>query len=91
MHHRYQFLGFFSLCAVLALAWADPALADEKALAFGKKLYLVKCAKCHKLYDPQRYDDEAWAKWMGKMKNKAHLDDENYRQITDYLNTIRKK
>ena len=57
----------------------------------GRKLYLAKCSKCHKLYDPADYEEASWEKWMVKMKKKARLDDGQYRKIRDYLETLRKK
>jgi hypothetical protein len=44
---------------------------DETAAAH--KLYVTKCAKCHKFYEPARYSDEDWKIWMGKMSKKAKL------------------
>ncbi len=56
----------------------------------GKDLYLTKCTKCHKLYDPTTYEDDPWASWMRKMKKKAHLSDEQYELISGYLESLRK-
>ena len=55
----------------------------------GKKLYTGKCARCHKLYDPAKYDDKTWNIWMQKMKQKAKLKDEQYRELSAYLLTLR--
>ena len=54
-----------------------------------KRLYLVKCAKCHRLYDPLLYDEEKWGYWMKKMKRKSKLSDEQFRQISGYLEALR--
>jgi mono/diheme cytochrome c family protein len=59
---------------------------DETA---GRKLYAAKCASCHKLYDPVRYDDEKWNSWMNKMRKKARLGDEQYATLSRYLQTLR--
>jgi cytochrome c553 len=69
------------LLALLAVAAApvDP----------GRKVYTGKCARCHKLYDPAKYDDETWEKWMQKMKSKAKLNDNQYRQLSEYIATMR--
>ncbi len=74
--------------ATVAARAAGPASAD---LAAGKKLYTGKCARCHKLYEPSRYDDKAWESWMLKMRDKARLSDEQYRQLTAYIETLRTK
>lgn len=60
-------------------------------LAKGKALYELKCAKCHKLYDPSQYREEEWDLWMGKMRKKAHLSDEAFLLINGYLDSPRKK
>jgi cytochrome c5 len=57
----------------------------------GRKIYTGKCARCHKLYDPTNYDDAAWDKWMQNMKSKAKLNDQQYRQLSEYLQTVREK
>jgi mono/diheme cytochrome c family protein len=55
----------------------------------GKKFYLSKCAKCHKLYEPKDYDKESWDLWMEKMRKKARLRDEQYRLIYAYTESLR--
>ena len=57
----------------------------------GKKLYTGKCARCHKLYEPVKYDDKTWDSWMTKMREKAKLNDAQYRQLSTYLQTLRIK
>ena len=37
------------------------------------KLYVVKCARCHKFYDPADYGENEWRSWMKKMSKKAVL------------------
>jgi mono/diheme cytochrome c family protein len=63
--------------------------ATPQDLAAGKKLYTGKCARCHKMYDPTRYDDRAWDTWMTKMRDKAKLNDEQYRRLSAYVATLR--
>ena len=77
------------LLLTFLFATALPAIADD--LAAGRKLHVAKCAKCHKLYDPARYDDVKWNQWLDKMRGKAKLDDEQYRLLTAYLQTLRTK
>jgi len=43
------------LCAAIIFAFATQVAADD--VVVGKKLYTAKCASCHKLHDPSRYDD----------------------------------
>jgi mono/diheme cytochrome c family protein len=74
--------------ATVAARSADPAPKD---FAAGKKLYTAKCARCHKFYDPAGYDDKAWESWMQKMRDKAKISDEQYGQLSAYLQSLRVK
>ncbi len=60
----------------------DLSVNDTSA---GRKLYVAKCAKCHKFYDPAKYSDEEWAKWMGKMSKKAKLKPEQEQMLSRYI------
>jgi len=62
-------------------AGADP-------LAEGQKLYVAKCAKCHKFYDPANYSDREWKIWMGKMSKKAKLKPEQQVAVSDYIEKV---
>jgi len=77
------------IAAVLALHAAGAAEPDAAALAAGAKLNRVKCAKCHKLYDPAAYDDATWTVWMAKMKQKARLNDREYTALAAYFESQR--
>src|SRR5581483_11289623 len=54
-----------------------------------RKLYISKCARCHKLYDPTKYSDAAWNGWMDKMSRKAKLTAEQKETLARYIETIR--
>jgi hypothetical protein len=56
----------------------DPARA-------GRKLYVAKCAKCHKFYDPAKYSDAEWAMWMEKMGRKAKLKPDQQQILARYI------
>ena len=56
---------------------------DETAAA--RKLYVAKCAKCHKFYDPAKYSDEDWEMWMKKMSRKARLKPEQAQMLSRYI------
>src|SRR5437667_5056759 len=61
---------------------------DETSAA--RKLYVAKCSKCHKFYDPAKYSDEKWQMWMGKMSKKAKLKPEQQEMLSRYIeNTFR--
>jgi mono/diheme cytochrome c family protein len=80
---------FYIAALVLGLAGcAGPASATDSAgdpIAGGRKLYLTKCAKCHKLYDPAKYSDAEWALWMEKMSRKSKLKPEQERLVSQYV------
>jgi mono/diheme cytochrome c family protein len=82
---RITFLLFgcvvLSGCHAPASAPSNPA--DENAA--GHKIYIAKCAKCHKLYDPAKYSDAEWEKWMGKMAKKARLTPEQRVLVSHYI------
>ena len=64
------------LVVVLALLGSSPSQSGELSvveLKAARKIYLGKCAKCHKLHDPAKYTDEKWDEWMGKMTKKSKL------------------
>ena len=80
----------FSLAIILFLSGCaqstpepDIPLAGPEA---GRKLYVAKCAKCHKLYDPAKYSDPEWSKWMAKMTKKAKLTPEQSSLLAAYIN-----
>src|SRR5437870_1364144 len=56
---------------------------DETKAA--RKLYLAKCAKCHKFYNPATYSDEDWAEWMKKMSKKSKLKPEQEQMLSRYI------
>jgi hypothetical protein len=70
-----------------------PASADTWGagqMESARKLYMIKCTKCHKLRDPADYDDDTWAAWMEKMRKKAHLNDEQFKSISRYVESLRR-
>ena len=76
----------WTLAFLIAASLLAVAANSQEA---GKKIYTGKCARCHKLYDPAKYDDQTWGKWMQKMRLKAKLNDEQYRQLSEYLARLR--
>jgi len=55
------------------------------ALAEGRMVYANKCAKCHKFYDPAKYDNAEWRMWMRKMSKKARLTESEDALLAKYL------
>jgi len=86
---RYNLVIPMAMLAVLLGSAANAAELSEKEMAAGKKLYVTKCARCHKFYDPASYTDEQWADWMQKMRKKARLSNEQHELLSRYLDLYR--
>lgn len=80
-------------CLLLALAAADSARgADEisaKEIASAQKIYVAKCAKCHRFYEPMNYSESDWQTWMKKMSKKSKLKAEQASLLARYLEAYR--
>ena len=64
---------------------ASASDAPEQANGRARKLYVTKCAKCHRFYDPAKYSDEEWKLWMGKMSKKSKLKPEQEQMLSRYI------
>jgi hypothetical protein len=84
---KFVFISFSAaFLAVGAGKAADLSSGDEQS---AHKLYVVKCAKCHELYDPNKYTDPEWSAWMLKMKKKSKLKQEQFELLDRYMKMIR--
>ena len=54
-------------------------------LAEGKNLYENSCARCHKLYDANKFTQEEWKPILARMQKKAKLDDTQMASISHYI------
>lgn len=76
---------------------AAAATAAERAgmspgeIARAADLYALKCARCHKFYDPAAYDAAEWRTWMGKMSRKSKLLPDEDQLLNRYLDAWRAK
>ncbi|MBI1177286.1 hypothetical protein GC207_07590 [bacterium] len=70
------------VAATMGLATSD--------IAGARRLYVAKCARCHKFYNPLQYDDGEWNRWMRKMSRKAHLSTNEDLLLTRYFDALRK-
>ena len=69
-------------------------LADTPELAtkdevMARKIYVSKCAKCHKFYEPRNYNEAEWRKWMDAMSRKSKLKPEQDRILNTLLDGYR--
>jgi mono/diheme cytochrome c family protein len=79
---------FILLLALTGCSSPPPAAAAAQPadpLVRGHQIYVAKCAKCHKLYDPANYSDQEWKLWMQKMSRKAKLKPEQEKALTQYI------
>jgi hypothetical protein len=77
-----------SFVAILIAGCTGPGHATELPVdetTAARKLYVAKCAKCHKFYDPAKYSDEEWQKWMAKMSKKSKLTPEQSEVLARYI------
>lgn len=80
------------LLFILVAAAYPAASADEltlKELTAARKIYVAKCAKCHRFYEPTNYAENDWGKWMEKMNKKSKLKEDQARLLTRYLDAYR--
>jgi len=80
-------LGAALACVVASATAAPQQLKDEAA---ARKLYITKCSKCHKLYNPAKYSDARWEIWMEKMSRKSRLTPEEKKLLSAYLDQKRR-
>lgn len=82
-----------AVCLLISmLAVLKPAAGEklsEKEFAAARKLSAVKCAKCHKFYEPADYSQADWAGWMEKMRRKSKLKPEQFDLLARYLEEVR--
>lgn len=84
---RWIWLRFVPLPLLLAGCQgldAGPGLPPDDGSP-GRQLYVTKCAKCHKFYNPANYSDEDWQKWMAKMSKKSKLTAEQSELLSKYI------
>ena len=63
-------------------------LSSDQA-THARQIYLFRCAKCHRFYDPAAYEDGEWRLWMRKMSKKAHLQPVEQEELLKYLDAYR--
>jgi cytochrome c5 len=73
-----------------ARIWAaDSPAATNKEIAASRKLYNLKCLKCHESHSPKKYSEAVWAEWMVKMSRKAKLTPAQADLIQRYAEVLR--
>jgi hypothetical protein len=82
MSRTFLLLGA-GLFAMATDVGAEPLTLKEAAAA--RKVYVAKCAKCHKFYEPRNYSDADWTRWMGLMSQRAKLKADQAEGLKRYL------
>ena len=81
-------------------AGSVPMLSTDAARAAGfsdqeateaHDLYALKCARCHKFYNPTDYSPKDWDMWMHKMSRKSKLKPAQEALLARYLDEFREK
>ncbi len=68
---------------------ANVAGLSPQEVSEATKLYVAKCARCHKFYNPAEYSDAEWHSWMTKMGRKARLKPDQQELLSRYLEAFR--
>jgi len=76
-----------ALVAAASLVQAEPLTL--KKVGSARKMYVAKCAKCHKFYEPKNYSDADWTRWMGLMSQRSKLKAEQESLLRSYLEEYR--
>ena len=66
----------FCMVGLVMVIGSRSAIGQELTvgeLAKARKIYVVKCAKCHRFYEPNDYSEADWRRWMTSMSEKSKL------------------
>ena len=80
---------FVAICVMALLPVTRAAELSPAQQSAARKLYVLKCAKCHEFYEPAEYSEAGWTRWMQKMKKKAHLKKADYDLLLKYTQQLR--
>lgn len=72
-----------------AVASNEPVPLTEKEIAAARRVYVAKCAKCHRFYEPMKYEAAEWTSWMEKMNRKSKLKEKQAALLNRYLDAYR--
>ncbi len=78
---------FFACKSALYVPTSENTMnnADISRMKKGRELYVQKCAACHTLYLPEKYNKKEWSRWVSDMAPKANLTNEEEALILSYL------
>ena len=64
---------------------------SESDFKEARRLYVSKCSRCHKFYEPSAYTEADWHDWMEKMRKKSKLKPHQYDLVLQYTEKLRGK
>lgn len=73
---------------VATQADADRSGVELARLESGRMLYLNRCTACHRAVQPAKFAPDAWVGHVMEMREKAHLDERELRDVLAYLQTM---
>ncbi len=77
---------------VALLCGPIPVVAEglaPKEIATARQVYVAKCAKCHKFYEPKAYNEADWRRWSELMSRKSKLKPDQADLLWRYLDEYR--
>ena len=77
--------------AATSTAAAGTSTSTAEQIAQGKTIFENSCAKCHKLPEPTKHDNQGWINTLSRMAPKAKLSDDQHQMVYDYLISVNKK
>ncbi len=95
MYKKYFLLAPLFLLFSCATELYQPLTGTKKVpvedLKKGRTLYVNKCAACHHLRLPNKYNEKEWVINLNEMQKKAKISDNEKQLIYDYLINAPKK
>jgi len=95
MYKKLIYLAPILLLFSCATELYQPITGSEKVpledLKTGRSLYVNKCAACHHLRLPNKYNEKQWVVILNKMQKKAKITDDQKQLIYQYLINAPKK
>jgi cytochrome c553 len=82
----------FLLLGATLVATLNAARGEQltlKDIAAARKMYVGKCAKCHKFHDPKNYAEADWSRWISSMSRRSKLKAEQEALLKRYLQEYR--
>jgi cytochrome c5 len=80
---------FVLISVATASAGSGTDELTAKEITAGRKVYVAKCAKCHKFYEPKSYSEADWGRWMESMSRKSKLKTDQDKLLRRYLDEYR--